>query len=231
MTSEYRTEFLERIQRTSAANSYRFKRPEGMDFAPGQYMLVDLGGGLIHPLSLSDCPEEYDYIEFTKRMTGSEYCRRLESLKKGEQIAVKGPEGRFTLNDPVGEVILLAGGIGITPIRSILKSREKKGECRGRLVLIYGNKNKEDIAFRDELEHLRLADFKLVHVLSDTTGVEKADKGFITAGIIAREVSRKESAIYMVSGPPVMVKAVREALAATGVPEERIKTDAFMGYD
>jgi len=231
MTMEYRTEFLERIERTPTAVSYRFKMPEGFNFTAGQYMLVDLGEELVHPLSLSDCPEETGFIEFTKRMTGSPFCRRLESLKKEETIIVKGPAGKFCHDESDDTLIMIAGGIGITPIRSILKSLEKKRGDICTVILIYGNQNREDIAFRDELENLKLPDYRLIHVLSDTTGMENAYQGFINADIISKEVLGSSNAHYMISGPPVMVEAIKKALATISVEEDRIRTDVFIGYD
>jgi ferredoxin-NADP reductase len=228
---EYQTEFLEKIARTPASTSYRFKRPQGFNFMAGQYMMVDLGGGLIHPLSLSDGPEENHFIEFTKRMTGSPFCQRLETLKKGETISVKGPAGKFCMEESDALLVLIAGGIGITPMRSILKSLAKKRGGSVRVILIYGNVNREDIAFRDELENLKLPDYRLVHVLSDTTGMKNAHQGFINAAILAQEVPESTTAHYMISGPPVMVEAIKKALATISVAEERIRTDIFIGYD
>lgn len=230
MIMEYRTEFIERIERTPTAISYRFKMPEGFNFIAGQNMLVDLGNKLAHPLSLSNCPEEAEFIEFTKRMTGSPYCRRLESLEKGETISVKGPAGKFCFAGSSETLVMIAGGIGITPIRSILTSLEKKKENIGTVILIYGNLNREDIAFRDELENIKLSDYHLVHVLSDTTGMENAYQGFINADIISKEVPKSSDAHYMVSGPPVMVEAIKKALATIDVAEDRIRTDIFLGY-
>jgi ferredoxin-NADP reductase len=228
---EYQTEFFERIERTPTSVSYRFKSPEGFTFTAGQYMLVDLGDELVHPLSLSDCPEETGFIEFTKRMTGSPYCRRLESLIRGETIIVKGPAGKFYIEESDDALVLIAGGIGITPIRSILKSLEKKRGSLCRVLLIYGNLNKDDIAFRTELENLKLPDYRLVHVLSDATGMEKAYQGFINADILTKEVSEIKNAHVMISGPPAMVEAIKKALATINVAEERIRTDVFIGYD
>jgi ferredoxin-NADP reductase len=228
---EYQTEFLERIERTPTSVSYRFKSPEGFTFTAGQYMLVDLGDELVHPLSLSDCPEETGFIEFTKRMTGSPYCRRLESLTRGETIIVKGPAGKFFVEESDDTLLLIAGGIGITPIRSILKSLEKKRGSLCRVLLIYGNLNKDDIAFRAELEDLKLDDYRLIHVLSDATGMEKAYQGFINADILTKEVSEIKNAHVMISGPPAMVEAIKKALATINVAEERIRTDVFIGYD
>ncbi|MEN8189363.1 MAG: FAD-dependent oxidoreductase [Thermodesulfobacteriota bacterium] len=228
---EHRTEFIERIKRTPAAVSYRFKKPEGLNFTAGQYMLVDLGDDLVHPLSLSNCPEEAGVLEFTKRMTGSPYCNRLESLEKGDAIDVKGPAGKFCISGSDETLVMIAGGIGITPIRSILTSLEKKRDNTGTVILIYGNLNREDIAFRDELENLKLNDYHLVHVLSDTTGMENAYQGFINAEIISKEVPQSSTGRYMISGPPVMVEAIKKALGTIDVSEERIVTDIFHGYD
>ncbi len=231
MTIKYRTEFLERIERTPASVSYRFRIPEGFNFTAGQYMLVDLGDQLVHPLSLSNCPEEAEFIEFTKRMTGSPYCSRLESLKKGDVISVKGPAGEFCIADSSETLVMIAGGIGITPIRSMLTSLEKEKGNIGTVILIYGNLNREDIAFRDELENLKLADYHLVHVLSDTTGIKNAYQGFISADIISKEVPGGSNALYMLSGPPVMVEAIKKALDTIDVAEDRIRSDIFLGYD
>lgn len=193
-------------------------------------MLVNLGEKRVHPLSLSDCPEETGFIEFTKRMTGSPFCQRLEALNKGETVIVKGPVGKFYPDDAGTTLVMIAGGIGITPIRSILKSLEKKRGEHGKRILLYGNLNREDIAFRDELENLKIPDYRLVHVLSDTSGMENAHQGFITAEIVAKEVPESANAFYMISGPPVMVEAMKKALTKIRIPAERIRTDMFFGY-
>ena len=231
MPMEYRTEFIERIKRTTTSVSYHFKMPDGLNFTAGQSMLVNIGNELVHPLSLSNSPIGAEFIEFTKRMTGSPYCDRLESLEKGESISVKGPFGKFCIADSDETVVMIAGGIGITPIRSILTSLEKKRGNIGKVILIYGNTNREDIAFKDELENLKLPDYHLVHVLSENKGMEKTYQGFINADIISKEVPQNSNAQYMVSGPPAMVEAIKKALATIDVAEDRIRTDIFLGYD
>ncbi len=228
---EYSTEFIERLERTPASISYRFKRPTRFSFRAGQYMQVNLGEKRVHPLSLSDCPEENGFIEFTKRMTGSPFCQRLEALNKGETVIVKGPVGKFYPDDAGTTLVMIAGGIGITPIRSILKSLEKKRGEHSKIILLYGNLNREDIAFLDELENLKIPDYRLVHVLSDIIGMENALQGFITAEIVAKEVPEGANAIYMISGPPVMVESMKKALAKICIPAERIRSDKFFGYD
>lgn len=230
MLSDYRTQFLEKIQRTPSCISYRFRTPENFTFTAGQHMVVELDADLAHPLTISSSPKETEYLEFTKRMTGSDYCQRLESLKKGENINVKGPLGRFCFDYDSGTVVMIAGGIGITPFRSILTNLAGNMKKPCSIILLYGNLHKEDIAFRDELENLSIPQYRLIHVLSDPTGVENAYQGFVTSEIIAREIPDWTTAHHMVSGPPVMVAAIKEALLTLNVEEKKIRTDVFLGY-
>jgi len=227
---EYKIEFLERRMRTPTAESYRFQKPADLSFTAGQYMEVDLGEGLSHPLSLSNCPGETRFIEFTKRMSESLFSKRLKSLVKGDSITVEGPFGEFCVADSFETTVMIAGGIGITPFISMLNSLEKKKEHKGKVILLYGNLNKEDIAFRRELDSLKLLDFHIVHVLSEPKGMEDAHQGFITADIISQEVPNTGNADYMVSGPPVMVEAIRKALTSLGVTSDRMHFDVFLGY-
>jgi NAD(P)H-flavin reductase len=185
----------------------------------------------IERTTVSVSPEETHFIEFTKRMTGSAYCKRLEELAENELIRVKGPYGSFNCDDLDGNIAMIAGGIGITPIRSILKNQEKQKRDGCKITLIYGNLNRDDIAFRDELEGFNIPGFKLVHVLSDPSGVKNAYKGFVTAEIIAKEVSNYQNVTFMISGPPYMVEAMLKATTKLNIPSVQIRTDVFLGYD
>jgi ferredoxin-NADP reductase len=222
--------FIERIVRTPAAVSCRFLRPEGFSFQAGQYMLLwpEPGGSLAHPLSFSDAQQQ-DFLEFTKRMTGSAYCQMLEKLRPGDTVMAKGPLGHFSAEGIAEEIVCIAGGIGITPIRSILAEMAQRNDSR-RVTLIYGNADEADIAFAEELAALALPQFRLAHVLQRPGSRLKAHSGFITAEIIRAETRDLSAATFLISGPPVMVKAVETQLAGLGVGAERIRTDRFLGY-
>jgi ferredoxin-NADP reductase len=228
--------FAERIVRTPAAVSYRFSRPDGFSFQAGQYMLLwlDAGGSLMRPLSLSDGPQQ-EFIEFTKRMTGSAYCQALEALRPGDLVAAKGPLGSFSAGS-VEQLVCIAGGIGITPVRSILAemfSERSAQPVTRRVTLLYGNADENDIAFAaelDEWEARNRRNFRLIHVVQRPGGRLKAYPGFVTADIIRREVPDLAAPAFLVSGPPVMVKAVESQLASLGVNPEQIRTDRFLGY-
>lgn len=232
MTTEYRVQFRERLHRTPLAVSYLFSRPDSFTFRAGQYMIValDRESGLAHPLSLSDSPD-IDTLEFTKRMTDSPFCTRLKALTPGDTIALKGPFGNFAVPDTEKPLVFLAGGIGITPIRSMLKElANKKERNQGRITLLYGNQDETDIAFRDELDNLNLPQYRVVHVLAAPQTEEYDYSGFISADILRREINTPQSAIYLVSGPPVMVDAMEKILQSLQIPAEHVLTDVFLGY-
>ena len=223
--------FIERISRTSQVNSYRFTRPPGFSFQAGQYVIVGLGheGMLVHPLSFSNGPQQ-DFLEFTKRMTGSAYSQYLEGLYQGDQVIMKGPNGDFSMADIPNDIVCLAAGIGITPIRSMLIDAASRHDRR-RITLIYGNADDDDVAFADELEKLHLPGFRVVHVLSRSFEGKKAYQGRINSKIIRSEVTADlQEATFLISGPPVMVREMEEQLALLGVSSSRIRVERFLGY-
>ncbi|MGR0481663.1 MAG: ferredoxin--NADP reductase [Candidatus Electronema sp. V4] len=228
MATELR--FMERIVRTQSAVSYRFSCPPGFAFAAGQYMLLwpEPGGSLVHPLSFSDGPDR-DFVEFTKRMTGSAYCQVLERLRPGDMVMAKGPLGHFSAEGIAEDIVCIAGGIGITPIRSILADMAQRLDPRP-VTLIYGNADETDIAFAEELAALPLPQFRLAHVLQKTDGRLKAYAGLISTEIIRAETQNLDAATFLLSGPPVMVKAVETQLAGLSISPEQIRTDRFLGY-
>ncbi len=227
---EYTVHFLDSVERTPAAVSYRFSRPAGFSFRAGQYVIVDLGAELVHPLSLSEAPAEGGFLEFTKRMTGSAFCDKLTGMAAGDSFKIKGPAGSFGPDGSEKILVFLAGGIGITPIRSILKTLARESSRPEQTLLLYGNLKAGDIAFREELEALVLPGYRLVHVLVEPQGVAGARQGFISTEIIAAAVENLAGAVFMVSGPPVMVAAMEKNLAQLGVAPGRIRTDSFLGY-
>lgn len=223
--------FIERIPRTPLVNSYRFTRPPGFSFQAGQYVIVGLGheGMLVHPLSFSNGPEQ-DFLEFTKRMTGSAYSQYFEGLYPGDRVIMKGPNGDFSMQDIPNDIVCLVAGIGITPIQSMLIDLSARNDRR-RITLIYGNADDDDVAFVDELRKLRLPHFRVVHVLRRSLGKVPAYQGKINSKIIRSEVDVDlQDATFLISGPPIMVREMKEQLALLGVSSSRIRVERFLGY-
>ena len=153
MLTVFETNVLEVIYRTHNVMSYRFPRPTDFRYKSGQFIIVTVkgvNGELSKPFSISSSPTEKDHIEFTKKLSNSEYSSVLSSLKPGDWTRIKGPFGNFTFEGEYSRIGMLSGGIGITPLRSICRYCTDLG-LETSIVLLYGNQSPADIAFLEEL--------------------------------------------------------------------------------
>ncbi len=149
----FETNVIKVIQRTPDVMSFRFEKPHGFNYLAGQYVVLTLGNNsnqMKKPFTLSSSPTE-EFLEITKKLTGHPFSNALTELKSGDTVVINGPYGVFTFQEEYTNISMLSGGIGITPLRSMIKySIDKK--INTDIVLIYSNRYETDIAFRDELE-------------------------------------------------------------------------------
>jgi len=163
-------------------------------------------------------------VMITTRFTndnGSSFKKALSGLKTGDAIEVSELEGDFTVDDFGKEYVFIAGGIGITPFRSILKDLEQKGE-KVAATLLYANRD-QNIAYKDELEALAKnnPNLKINYVISpERIDIEK----------IKEFVPDMQKPMFYVSGPEPMVESLGNALKEAGISADRIKQDWFPGY-
>jgi len=149
--------FIEKIKRTETVRSFRFKSEQKVDFYPGQFLQVIFdeqnknNRNLNKYLSFSSAPDK-DYIEVTKRISDSEFSQRLLELKPGSRILMKAPMGTCIFKDEYEKIGFLIGGIGITPVISILEYIIDKGLATD-VCLLYSNKTEDDIAFKPEIDN------------------------------------------------------------------------------
>jgi glycine betaine catabolism B len=235
---EFDTKFIQVVQRTPSVKTFRLDtRGQQVDYKSGQFFFITIkinGKEANHHFTISSSPTEKGYIEFTKRITPHEFSQALNVLQPGEWAHVRGPSGYFTLPDKPQKLGFLSGGIGITPMRSMLRyvADNKLGWD---IVLLYGNSSYEEIVFRDELEQIRAASpgIRVENILSgpDFPQDWKGKRGMINKDLITQLVSDYKERIFYISGPPKMVILLEEQLSALNVPREQIKRDSFTGYD
>lgn len=212
-------------------------RPVGHDgfrFLPGQFgwLIVDHGPFAVtqHPFSFSSSAEVDDgSVEMTIKAAG-DFSSSVADLEVGTRAFVDGPHGVFTPDRNEGPgFVLIGGGVGITPLMSILRTLADRGDSRP-CLLVYANRSPEDATFRDELEALtgRL-DLQVVHVASDPLPGYRGETGFVTADLLRRRLpERYRWHQFFVCGPPLMLVAVEGILSdELGVPTERIHTERF----
>ncbi len=235
---QFETEVSEIIQRTSNIKSFHIPiRTKGVRYRAGQFFFITIkinGNEAIHHFSFSSSPTEKGYIEFTKRITSSDFSQALARMKPGEWARLQGPEGSFTLPRKVQKLAFLSGGIGITPLRSMLRYIVDK-DLPYDVVLLYGNASLEDTAFRTELDGMAASHsaIRVEHILSGPTYPPdwKGKKGFINKDIVTELVPDYKERLFYISGPPRMVIGLQEQLSVLDIPEEQIKRDSFTGYD
>lgn len=231
---KFETALKEVITRTADTSSFRFPRPLGFDFKPGQYMMVTVKSGdkeMTHTFSLSSSPTERDFIEFTKKLTTSEYSTRLKMMRSGDWARIDGPYGKFTFEGEHEKVLFLAGGIGITPFFSIIKYCTDT-QLTTSMVLFHGCRNEKEIAFKKELENTQLKNSKLriIYVLSEPSPNWTGKVGFITAEMIKQEVQDFRDHVFYACGPPAMVIAMQKVISALGLPLMQLKLESFAGH-
>jgi glycine betaine catabolism B len=230
----FETSVVEVIQRTPDIKSIRFERPKEFDYLAGQYMFITLGSGpgqMVKHFTISSSPTE-DFLEITKRLTGHEFANALSSLKAGDKVSIDGPYGDFTFQGEYDRIGMLSGGIGITPLRSMIKYSTDKG-LGASIILLYSNSHEEDIAFRDELEEIQKQNshIKVINTITRPGPGWKGTIGRINVEMVNEFMPDYMERTFYTSGPQRMVDAMVSLLKSLKAPEGQIKQEYFPGYD
>jgi len=219
----------------------RLEKPPDFVFKPGQFIELTLlnpaetdSEGNSRAFSIASAPQE-DSLLVATRLRDSAFKRVLSHTSAGTQVKVDGPFGDLRLhNDSSRAAVMLCGGIGITPFRSIILNATQN-KLPHRIVLFYSNRRPEDAPFLEELQALEKQNpnFKLIACM---TGMEKSRRRWndesekISRNMLEKHLGGLHSAIYYVTGPPGFVAGIRAILAESGVDEDDIRTEEFGGY-
>jgi ferredoxin-NADP reductase len=234
LMKEYTVEVTEVIQRTPVAVSIRMERPGGFEYDPGQWGLfsLEVGDGLeTRSLSFSSSPTE-EFLEFTKGITRSAFSRAVQECKPGDMINLKGPAGVLVYKGGAPKVAFMAGGIGITPIRSMMKYLTDKGDP-GQKTLLYACLSLEECAFLEEINLWESDDpgLTVIHTLEQPPEGWVGPVGFITNEMIEDNIPDINEQRFFVSGPPAMVGCVMACFADLNVPREKVTLEELTGYE
>lgn len=232
--NRFTVKIIELVQTTPSAVTLLIEKPDNFNFKPGQWAYFTLWGPMgeaSRALSFSSSPTE-PHLQVTKRMSGSGFCRNIELALPGDEVAFSDPMGSLVYEGGLDKVTFLAGGIGITPIRSILKNAMDK-KVTGEKNLIYGNLNIEEAAFSHEIRTWEDKDpgLKVTHVLLDPHEGWNGFSGFIDRTVIEATITDLHGQIYYVSGPPSMVEAVTAHLRDLGIRGKKVLVEQLKGYE
>jgi ferredoxin-NADP reductase len=208
------------------------------EYRPGAYFWVELPDrghtdekGLRRHISLVTSPTEDGVVGLATRLRETAFKRTLAELEVGDEVQVEEPKGSFLLpEDTAAEYVFVAGGIGITVFRSMLRY-VADASLPYRIRLVYSNRDRESSAFLDELEQLerRIEGLKVVLTMTDEEGWEGESRR-LDADVLGELVGGLEDKTFFVAGPPGMVEGVSESLLAAGLPEDRVVAGKFSGY-
>lgn len=217
----YTSKLLKKEEAAHKTTAFYLKKPKSFRFRAGQYFTVFLGKDS-HDFSIASSPHEPDLL-FTTRMRSSRFKQKLAKLKPGSEVIIKGPAGQFILPDKKSEpVVFLVGGIGITPVRSMLLA-ETKAQSRRPITLFYSNRRLKDAAFLNELSKLSLKNYKLVPVMT------KKERR-LTFAKIKKHIKRPLAQLYYVVGSPGFVDGMIKILLKAGLSRSNIVSEDFAGY-
>jgi ferredoxin-NADP reductase len=221
--------------------AFEFEKPAGFTFRAGQSVDVALidppetdASGNVRAFSIASAPQE-DGLMFATRIRGSAFKRVLAAMSPGSVVHIDGPFGDMVLpNNPRRPLVLLAGGIGITPFRSmaVCSARDKLPH---RIFLFYSNRKPADAPFLEELGRLEAENpnYKFVAAMTDPDSSRSSwqgETGRITADMLSRHLKDVGEPRYYIAGPPAMVGGLRAVLHSSGVDDDDIRTEEFSGY-
>ncbi|MBM3247871.1 MAG: FAD-dependent oxidoreductase [Candidatus Omnitrophica bacterium] len=226
-----------KIQRTPSVVSFRLIPRERIDFAPGQFLQVVFdqdnpnNKDLNKYLSFSASPSK-DYIEVTKRISDSDFSQRLNNFKINDEVLIKAPLGSCVFKDDYKKIGFLIGGIGITPVISIIEYIVEK-KLNTDVVLFYSNRTEDEIAFKAELDGWQEenSNIKVIHTVTECQPKDKnCIFGRISKELLLEKDKYIKERILFIFGPPKMVDVMKGLCLETGCKGENLKTESFIGY-
>lgn len=230
------------LSRASVAEdtmAFHFEKPRGFEYRAGQFgdfTLIDPpqtdAEGNTRGFSLASAPDDPDLMVAT-RMRSTAFKRVLKNLPIGTEVVLDAPYGDFTLHKTqTTPAVYLTGGIGITPVRSIIATATRQ-KLPQKIILFYSNRTSQSAAFTTDLQAFSAQNpnFTFVPVITDGKApAGKGETGLIDRAMLERHVASLQTPIYYLSGPASMVAAMRRILTDAGVNEDNIRTEEFSGY-
>jgi ferredoxin-NADP reductase len=221
--------------------AFFFERSASFVFIAGQFIDMELQNpvetddeGNTRTFSISSAPQD-DAIMVTTRLRDTAFKRVLRTMRLETEVKIEGPFGDLRLHKDAGwAAVFLAGGIGITPFRSILLDAVNRYLFHP-IFLFFSNRRPRDAPFLAELPSLekRSTNYKFIATMtapSESSGHWQGERGFINKEMLDKHLKNTPSPIYYIAGPPVMVNALQAMLQEAGVSHNDIRAEEFAGY-
>jgi len=223
--------------------SFRFSRSDNqnyLNYKAGQYSIVDLGTtedpkGPTRSFTIASSPTEKDSIMITTRIRDTPFKQKLSKLDAGSTVKITAPAGEFTLPEDYSKpIVLLSGGIGVTPFRSMIKYATDK-QLPVKISMFDSNRNQANILYKHEFDSWAKLNknLRIIYTITDVEADWKDEKGWINKAMLTRHLSKDEldNSIFYICGPPAMLNAMEKLLSEEiRVSHDRIRIEEFTGY-
>ena len=207
---------------------YNFKAGQYAHFTIVDPLTKDKKGHS-RPLSIASSPDNIDTLMVAARTGSSVFIENLLQLPVGSEVYVSKPSGSMYLKDKTSDLVFIAGGIGITPVRSIIEKAIKENS-KQKIYLFYSNRTESQTAFLNEFRHWaeQNKNFILIPLISEPGNVKgEYEVGNVDEKIVKKYLKDLSNKIFYVTGPPMMVDSVSKLLSEQGVNEEKIIMEKF----
>ena len=216
-----------------------FHRPEGFAFLAGQNLNLKVPE-LLFPdpkgprrtFTIASAPQEPE-LRFATRLSGSGYKQTLQRLASGSLFEYLGPNGQFVYDPEVESAAYLAGGIGITPFRSMLMHGVHAG-FKAPTFLFYGNADPESSAWHELFAGLAQAEARFTYIPTMTNLAPEApwpgERRWLSADLAAAYPPAPANTTYFLCGPPAMITALTDQLLEKGIKDNKIRYESLWGY-
>ncbi len=239
--AKYQSKLIEKRELAAGVMAFRFEKPDDFLFKPGQHVdiileeLTDVDErGAGRDLSIASAPHE-PWIEIATRIGPSRFKQALRDLSDGSAVLLKGPGGDFMLHgDHARSAVFLTGGIGITPVRSILRNAAHE-KLPHRLFLFYANRTLQEALYWSDLEKAAVDNPNLTFIGTMTRlpeGVQSwsGERGRITKGMVEKYISPDTAPVFYLTGSESFVKAMRAVAEELGADDISVRVEEFPGY-
>lgn len=220
---------------TPSVKTFRLRFPSGtgFDFLPGQFVMLYFPDNPKRgrAYSIASSPLEQGVVEISLNRVGA-FTARLFDLKANERLLLKGPYGKWVYTDDVPHAVLISGGTGVTPFRCIARYVVQK-KLPNRLTILSSSRTPSDILYRAEFDgYARFPNIRVVHTITRPRLMGPDERwdgltGRINLDKIVAVVPDFEQAHYYMCGPNQLIDSLSAALAAKGIPRERIRYEKW----
>ena len=238
--SNYSVKILSKQMLANNTLGIRIEKPAGFTFQPGQYVTLTIpnttdidpnGNGRY--FSIANSPDEPNLL-FGIRLLDTAYKKRLISLDVGETVEINDAAGSFLIDQSSNRpLVFFAGGIGVTPIRSMVNHLIKNNISR-EITAFYSNRTPEDAAFMDDFaswqrEH---ESFKIIHTMSRVSEEHSwaGNRGRFTTELVSSHMARLKKPICYIVGTHEFISGIRTILNNIGIPEQDVIREVYCGY-